>query len=477
MENEARNLLIVDDNESNSDLLKETFSTFKFNIFAYNNPLEALLKSKNEKIDLAVLDVIMPDMNGFEFAEQFLQTHTNTPIIFVSAHGDNENKIKGFNLGSFAYVDKPFDVNTMRARVSSILKIKSLQDALFAEKEKLDNIYAFANDEIILTDINFNITSKNNRLLIGGAGENANFTDILEKYRQYEAIKILREFVDSDKKQISFKMSFEEFITRTKVSKMMDKQNNLMGYLIVILDITDEIEYINQKEQFIATLTHDLKTPIRAESKALELLMNGSFGELTAEQKNIVREIYGSSRFMARMTDNLLTHYKIAKGEICLYRELHSIKMTIQKCADNIKYLLEAKNQVLKINADIEEDMFMYDDLEITRAMNNLLTNASEYSDYNAEITIQVARKENNVEISVIDNGTGINEYELKTIFNEHASSSKRFKKVGAGIGLFITKKIVESHGGTISVLSEPGKGSCFTVAIPFNAVPASEVR
>lgn len=130
---------------------------------------------------------------------------------------------------------------------------------------------------------------------------------------------------------------------------------------------------VSQKEQFIATLTHDLKTPIRAESRALQLMLDGVFGALTQEQHEIVKEIYNSSRFMAHMTDNLLARYKIDKKEVSLRKEKCSFKSTVEKCVENVKYLLDEKNQHIKVMNSLVDEEFCYDELEIMRVLNNLL--------------------------------------------------------------------------------------------------------
>ncbi len=467
MNTKKGNLLIVDDNNLNIDLLVETLKPFNMNVSTFSNPLVALEETKNLKVDLALFDVVMPELDGFELAERFLKTHPNTPLVFVSAHGSDENKIKGFNAGSIAYIEKPFKIKTIRAQIARILKIKSLQDELFYAKEQLDNIFEFSSDEIILTDKNFDIISKNHRIFIGGYKEHSNFFQILDKYEQHENIEILTEFIHSEKKTTAFRIQIEDLITNAKISKIMDAENILTGYLIVLRDITEDIRRINLKEQFIATLTHDLKTPIRAESRALELLMGGSFGKLSDEQMEIVKEIYNSSKFMAKMTDNLLTRYKIDNGEICLHKELNSIKSTVQKCADNIKYLLEAKNQTLKINNDSETEFLLYDDLEITRVLNNVITNASEYSPENSFINISITDKKNDLLISITDNGPGIPKDEVGKIFIEHETTAKKFKKVGSGLGLFISKKIMQAHNGDITVESTLGEGTTFKILLP----------
>ena len=119
MNTKKGNLLIVDDNSLNIDLLVETLKPFNMNVSTYSNPLDALEQTKEQKFDLALFDVVMPNLNGFELAEEFLKTHPNTPLVFVSAHGSDENKIKGYNTGSIAYIEKPFNIKTIRAQIGS----------------------------------------------------------------------------------------------------------------------------------------------------------------------------------------------------------------------------------------------------------------------------------------------------------------------------------------------------------------------
>ena len=461
------NLLIVDDNKLNIELLVETLKPFDFDFITYEDPIQALNEFKTTEYELAMFDVVMPQMNGFDLAVEFRKYHPTTPVIFVSAHGSNENKIKGYNIGSYAYIEKPFDVKTIRAQVLNILKLKWIQDELYAEKEKLDNIFAFSSDEIILADQCFNIISKNHRIFIGGEVEKTNFFDMLTKYKKDSVVDMLKNFMTSEEKFLSFKMTIEDMMINAKATKMFNGSGLLVGYLVVLRDITDEMKLITQKEQFIATLTHDLKTPIRAESRALQLLMDGVFGELSSEQMEIVREIYNSSKFMAHMTDNLLARYKIDKKGVSLRKEKCSFHSTVEKCVENIKHLLEEKSQRIKITNSFDNDEFYYDELEIMRVLNNLLNNASSYSPEKTDIELKISQEGSTVKVSVTDKGPGIKPEDLKTVFNEMKTNAKTFKKVGSGLGLFISKKIIESHGGAICVNSSPGNGACFSFVLP----------
>ncbi len=468
MEKTEGKLLIVDDNAMNIELLEATLEPLGYEILSYINPLKALEDLKDVKIDLALIDVVMPEMDGFNFTEKFTETHKNTPVIYVSAHGANENKIRGYNLGSFAYIEKPFDVNTTRAQVKSVLKLKHMQDELLKEKKKLDIIYEFTKDEIILADLNFNIISQNHKLLTNKKYLNKSFIEILKENNQTENIELLQEFVKSENEYISFRVIIEEEkYTKTNISKIHVADSSA-GYLIVMTDLTEEIKAERDRERFIEMLTHDLKTPVRAEKRALELLLDGSFGELNEEQQEMVKEILHSSRYMIRMTDNVLTRYKIDNGQCKLHKNPNSIKQILQSSIDGLKYLLEEQNQTIKINTDITNDILNFDELEMKRVITNLIANASEYSPPDTTIYISVKQNPDNIEVSVQDEGPGIAEDKLETIFNEYISGAERFKKVGSGLGLFISKKIIEAHNGKIYVESKPGCGAKFTFCIPY---------
>lgn len=130
-------VMVVDDNQMNIDLLVETLSVLNVGITTFLKPIEASKVVGNEKFDLFLLDIMMPEMSGFELANIIKHTKINsdTPIMFISALSDAENKIMGYNIGSCAYIEKPFDVSVVRSQIYNMLKTKCLQDALNDKKE------------------------------------------------------------------------------------------------------------------------------------------------------------------------------------------------------------------------------------------------------------------------------------------------------------------------------------------------------
>lgn len=130
-------VMVVDDNQMNVDLLVETLSVLDISITTFLKPIEASRAAVNEKFDLFLLDIMMPEMSGFELANiiKHSKINSDTPIMFISALSDAENKIMGYNIGSCAYIEKPFEVSVVRSQIYNMLKTKSLSDALNDKKE------------------------------------------------------------------------------------------------------------------------------------------------------------------------------------------------------------------------------------------------------------------------------------------------------------------------------------------------------
>ena len=169
---------------------------------------------------------------------------------------------------------------------------------------------------------------------------------------------------------------------------------------------------------------------------------------------------------MASMLDNLLSTYKYENGNVIIDKQNIDINSLIKSCYSELKHIADDKKQ--QIIFDFEENNLniFADSIEIKRVILNLLSNAVNYTHEEGEIKILTKKQENKTIISFIDNGRGIPQDEISFLFNKFTSSVKKFRQVGTGLGLYLSKHIVESHGGLISVKSTEGKGSCFTVTL-----------
>lgn len=233
-----------------------------------------------------------------------------------------------------------------------------------------------------------------------------------------------------------------------------------------VLDVV--LESQRQREKFVATLTHDLKTPIKAEFRIFELLLAERFGPMTEDQKGVINEMLRSNRFMYQMVDNLLTAFKFEEGHLILRMETVDLNELIDSMI-NIDLLGLAQDKQQLLTLDLQEDMPLIpmDALEIKRVIYNLVQNGINYTPKGGVITVRTRFHEHRAWVSVEDNGPGIDEQVQKTLFEAYASMAKRYRHIGTGLGLYISKKIVEAHQGELRVDSRLGEGSKFTFTLP----------
>ncbi len=472
-------VLIIDDKPMNAEILKETLEQLGQSSVIAHSGKQALDMVEKEKFDLILLDVMMPEMSGFDVIKELkLKPSTkDIPVIFISALDQTSDIVKGFNLGSYEYITKPFKIEEVKARILSILKIKDLQDELRAEKQVLDLVFKFSADGIVILNSIFEIISCNELFLkwldlpkeeiihhdfCCIAGHDKDF------YTIKEYLKVGSRYMDFCF-EINTGTQKEKRFFEISCSEINPTLNEIEGYILILRDITTHKEIEQQKETFVATLTHDLKTPVRAQMRALEMLLNEKFGKINDDQKNIIEETVNSNKYMFGMLDNLLATYRYENKSVTIQKHLFDLNELIKNCREELKYLANDKNQIIVFDFEEKNLEIFADSLEIKRVIMNLLSNAINYSGENEKIIISTKTSDNMVVISFIDRGKGISQEEISTLFNKFQSYAKKFRQVGTGLGLYLSKYIIESHSGVISVESEEGRGSTFTVKLPLS--------
>lgn len=233
-----------------------------------------------------------------------------------------------------------------------------------------------------------------------------------------------------------------------------------------VIDVLLEVQ--KQREKFVATLTHDLKTPIKAEFRIFELLLQERFGTLTEDQKLVIHEMLRSNRFMYQMVDNLLTAFKFEEGQMVLRLETLDLNELVSTTISlDLSGLAHEKDQILTLHLAPEMPLIPADALEIKRVIYNLVQNAINYTPKGGKIRVSTSYQDHMALVSVEDTGPGIEEGIQKSLFEPYASMSKRYRHIGTGLGLYISKKIIEAHQGELVVDSRPGEGSRFTFSLP----------
>lgn len=349
-------VMIVDDNEMNVTLLEEMLSETGLEIKSFTNPFNAADAVSNEAFDLFLLDIMMPDMSGFELGEIVRNSALNSKalIMFISALSDAKHKITGYNLGSCAYIEKPFDVAVVRCQIINALKTKQLNDAM-----------------------------------------------------------------------------------------------------------------CDTKESFLTMITHDLKSPVNSEIFALENLLKNFNVSNDKDKEEIISDILGATKYMKNLLENVLNKYRCENNKYCLIKEKHSIKRLVEETIEETKYSMLNKNQGIHLTNRAKTKFIQMDFYEMKRVLHNLLTNSMEYAPRNSVIEIDISENKKYVVFSVKNENNGLVIENPQDLFDKFVSQAKKNKKISSGLGLYIAKKTVEAHNGSINVDVKDPKYVRFVFTLP----------
>lgn len=225
-------------------------------------------------------------------------------------------------------------------------------------------------------------------------------------------------------------------------------------------DITERLELERFKQQFIAMISHDLRTPLTAVKSTLELLGAGTWGDLSQKAQDKVSKAEDNLRHTIDLINNLIDLEKMQTGIIELRRSEVPLWNLLKRCVGVVAPLAESRSIELEVP---ETDIILNaDEQKLSQIIINLLGNAVKFSPTESKVLIAVKRDKENVRITVTDRGPGIPPAMREKIFERYHQLPGAAKQQGSGLGLAICKAIVEAHGGTIGVDSTDGGGSSF---------------
>ena len=238
-------------------------------------------------------------------------------------------------------------------------------------------------------------------------------------------------------------------------------------YVLLIKDITTQREIETLKEDFVATLTHDLKVPIVAEANILNFFIDGKFGEINDKQKVALLNMKSSNEELIDLVQIVLETYKIKETGIPLLKENIKLNEFLTDIVNEVQPIAANSGLVINFTPTEKNLTVSADVMQLKRVVKNLISNAISHSNTKKDIDIKTGEISGFVTISVIDYGQGLPEEELKLIFNKYYSAAKKFRKIGTGLGLYLSQQIAKSHGGEITVQSEENVRTEFCIKLP----------
>jgi signal transduction histidine kinase len=356
-------ILVVDDSPDNLFLVQTILEEEGYVITLAEDGRSALEQIDLSPPDLILLDVMMPEMDGFEVTKRIRENQKLPfmPILLITAF-DQPSVVKGLDTGADDFIRKPVEVDELLARVRSLLRLKRAID----EREQI----------------------------------------------------------------------------------------------------------ARQREEFVSWMAHDLRTPIVAAERMLMLFQQGALGDLSPGMEEAIITMARSNRNLLAMVNTLLEVYRYEAGRKNLIFSPIDMQRVVEEVIQELSPLADEKKLSLKPNfAEKVNSKVVGDRLELHRVLTNLIGNAIKFTDSGSiEVRLSNISKANDAKMSwllieVEDTGSGISPEDQRMIFERFRQGGH--KRSGSGLGLHLSKKIVETHQGTLDVKSELGKGSLFRVCLP----------
>lgn len=249
---------------------------------------------------------------------------------------------------------------------------------------------------------------------------------------------------------------------------LKDNRNLVIGVCISTIEVEEHGGVDKQREDFIATLVHDLKTPLIGADRTLELIINGTLGAVDEGQSEVLQMVQRSNQGLLRMVQNLIEVYRYDFSNPDLAFEYASLFDLAADCVKELMAVADQREIKVDINLAPGQGGVQVDTLAVRRVVLNLLDNAIKFTTAGGGVKIWGEETPNQVMLHIKDTGIGINESELNRVFERFWRSEKgKGQAVGTGLGLYLCKQIVDAHQGEIIVESEEGKGTTFTVVMP----------
>ncbi len=424
---EKVNILLVDDQPARILTYESVLGELNQNLVSARSGLEALDKLMREEFAVVLLDVSMPDMDGFE-AARLIHEHPRferTPIIFVTGvHMSELDRLKGYKVGAVDYVSIPVVPEILRSKVSVLVE-------LYCKRRELSTL-------------NRHLAEANERLA------QANVALQEEKTRELETL-------NSSLQQANLEMERTNLVLQSEIVERARIEEALK-------------EADRQKDEFLAMLAHELRNPLAPIGNAVHLMKMKALEDPQLKlSRDIIERQLGQ---LTRLVDDLLDVSRITRGKINLARERLELGELVSRAVEQVAPTVEARGHTLTVEIP-ERSLAIYGDpMRLTQVLGNVLGNAAKYTEASGRIELSARRRNRDVEIAIRDTGIGIAPEVLPRIFDLFTQLDHRMGRPqsGLGIGLALVRRLVEMHGGTVSASSAgTGLGSEFVIRLPIS--------
>jgi PAS domain S-box-containing protein len=494
------NILVIDDEQIMRDGCQRILSKDGWSVLTAENGQKGLeeIQARPESIDVILLDLMMPGMSGMEVLDQVRTIDPNLLVIVITGYATVESAVEAMKKGAYDFIPKPFTPDQLRIVVKRALERRALQkEAEFlrkererslrdiaTEKSKIKTIINCMGDGVLVCDGDGCIVLTNpaasrmlmtsETTLLGNLLSQCNLNSELSKTIE-ESLKTKDIGYTSVSQELSLGGSKEIFL-RAHTAPVRNDVGETIGSVTVLQDISHLKELDKMKSEFIAMVTHELRAPIAAVEQQLTVILNKMAGEITEKQEQLLQRAKERTKGLLNLIKDLLDLSKIEAGKMVQYKEPLALQEVIQRVVDLMRVEAENKKLDLEFSSSSKIPLIHADRNSMEGIFMNLISNAIKYTPEGGKVWVTLSEEGGFVKATVSDTGIGLKKEDIPRIFDKfyRVKTTETRQIVGTGLGLSIVKSIVEAHLGSISVESEEGGGTTFTVLFPKESNPTA---
>ncbi len=490
-DNDDIKVLVIDDETGIREGSKRILSRMGCTVFGASHGEEGLAILEKKKVNIVLLDLKMPGMDGMEVLSRIHTGHPDILVIVITGFATVETAIEAMKQGAYDFIPKPFEPDQLRivinrAKDKIVLKAEAEKLArdrrrtltdLDTEKSRIRTIVESLHSGLVVTNTEGNIVLGNPAFchlfsLEPGTCIGGHFSEFIRDENLCRLVKDISRGRYVDFEEIpSYELVLGEdkyFLARGR--PVLGERRGCLGAMVTFQDITAMKVLDRLKSEFVAKVTHELRSPLSTIHEQLAMVLREMAAEEAGTDQHLISRAKEKTRGLISTIGDLLDLSRIEDGNVCQENREFRLEELASSVVDFLKTRAEAKKQELTLRLpEAPLPTFTSDPLSLESIIGNLISNAINYTPEGGAISVRIENVGDNVRIDVQDNGFGIEAKNIGKIFDRfyRIKNEKTRFITGTGLGLPIVKGLVEAMGGSISVESEPGRGSTFTVLIP----------
>lgn len=347
-------------------------------------------------------------------------------------------------------------------------------DKVFTEKKKTEAVIRSIAEGLVVVDSQGKVIMMNPAAekLLGEKRQEKIGQRLLDNLKEEQLVSLVHEAPGKKGREIELVSQQDETkkVLRASSAVIENEYGQTVGMVSVLSDITKQKKLDEMKSGFVANVTHELRTPLVAIEKSINMIIKGEAGQVSETQQQFLSIAERNLKRLSLLINDLLDFSKLEAGRTQMKREPTSIGAVIQNAVEEIRSWAGTKS--INLEKEIEENLPQVDidTGRIIQVLDNLIGNAIKFTPKGGRVTvIAYLNAQHQIEVSVVDTGIGIHQEDLPRVFDKFYQAGERVSSDigGTGLGLSIAKEIVELHGGRIWAESEKGSGAKFSFTLP----------